>query len=349
MEWMKGNKEAGLRGKQLLRNILFGVIGEEYLKMDVRELLPDEHGDWIESLVEAAMVAQASVRAKAAAVLHKLSAKALTPRTGTGVDWGRYEEGAEGCRLDSDSGQRSGLVCALKECQGHICSGYEDGSIGVWSMETLEQERTLQGGRSSATGNALAAWEGQLISGYGDGKIQVLDFAMWRPVRELLHVGARRPRQQRAHAVSVCGSRLASGSNDSMIKVWTIGPESEWPCERALAGHSWGVNALARWVRKLVSGAGDCTVRVWDLGTGALEATLIGHSKAVVGLLVHGERFFSASADQTIRVLAAGTWAAVASVEAYGPFSLRAGRGWSAGPTSGWGSGGCSTRCKCGT
>ena len=118
-------------------------------------------------------------------------------------------------------------------------------------------------------------------------------------------------------ALLVCGSRLASGSDDRSIKVWTMGPGPEWPCERTLAGHTGGIKALAGWEGKLISGSSDKTIRVWDASTGGLDATLTGHQCGVYGLVVMGERLFSASGDGTIRVWTVGTWAAVTSVEAY--------------------------------
>jgi WD40 repeat protein len=59
-------------------------------------------------------------------------------------------------------------------------------------------------------------------------------------------------------------------------------------------------------------------IRVWDAGTGALDATLAGHSGGVLALVVHGDRLLSASRDGTIRAWALGTWAGLRTVEAYG-------------------------------
>ena len=132
----------------------------------------------------------------------------------------------------------------------------------------------------------------------------------------------QRLRELQGHDLSVntllvCGSRLASGSGDCSIKVWTMGPGPEWSCEKMLAGHIESVIALAGWEGKLISGSADNTIRVWDASTGGLDATLTGHRGAVSALVVMGERLFSASGDGTIRVWTVGTWAAVTSVEAY--------------------------------
>ena len=85
-----------------------------------------------------------------------------------------------------------------------------------------------------------------------------------------------------------------------------------------MVGHRGGINALATWQGKVLSGSDDASVRVWDIGTGAHDATLTGHEKSVRGLAVHGDRLLSASRDGTIREWALGTGGAVRTVQAYG-------------------------------
>jgi WD40 repeat protein len=76
--------------------------------------------------------------------------------------------------------------------------------------------------------------------------------------------------------------------------------------------------SLAGWQDKVASGSSDGSIRVWDAGTGAHDATLAGHTKAVRALAVHGDRLLSASDDQTIRAWAVGTWEGLQTVEACG-------------------------------
>jgi hypothetical protein len=66
-----------------------------------------------------------------------------------------------------------------------------------------------------------------------------------------------------------------------------------------LWGHTGPVFSLAGWQGKALSGLEDSSIRVWDAGTGAHEATLAGHDCTVHGLAVHGSRLFSASYDGT--------------------------------------------------
>ena len=74
--------------------------------------------------------------------------------------------------------------------------------------------------------------------------------------------------------------------------------------------------SLAGWEGKLISSSDDSTIRVWELETRGLDATLTGHGGRVCALLVHGKRLFSAR-DGSMRAWAVGTWAVVASVDAY--------------------------------
>ena len=54
---------------------------------------------------------------------------------------------------------------------------------------------------------------------------------------------------------------------------------------------------------RAVSASADCTLRVWDLGTGKELQTLRGHGGWVVAVAVTGDgRAVSASDDRTLRV-----------------------------------------------
>jgi WD40 repeat protein len=88
--------------------------------------------------------------------------------------------------------------------------------------------------------------------------------------------------------------------------------------ERSLLGHRGLVWSLAGWQDKVASGSSDGSIRVWDVGTGAHDATLTGHFRGVTALVVHGDRLLSASWDGTIRAWAVGTWAGLRTVEAWG-------------------------------
>ena len=310
--WMKGDASGGLRGRELLGSIRFGVMEDGYLEEKAREMLPEEHREWVEGLVGEALRAKEAARQKATVELGQLGAKALTRRRGRSVEWERYSEVAGGRELKG----HEGCVRAIVECEGRMCSGSLDGSIRVWRVNTLEEERVLlsEGDESDADEQvyALAVWEGQLISGHESGSVRVWDVGAGELERELAaHFGS-------VLSLCVVGLRLASGSDDDLIKVWTMGAGPEWPCERTLKGHTDAVASLAVWEGKLISGSDDNSVCVWELETGGRDATLTGHRRGVCALLVHMERLFSVSVDGSVYIRAVGTWAVVACMEPCG-------------------------------
>ena len=173
----------------------------------------------------------------------------------------------------------------------------------VWNRATLARERSLDVGE---TVFALAVWEGFLISGHGGGGVAVWSIATGEREWELEGHG------DHVLALTLVGQRLVSASSDRSVKVWAMGAEGPWPCERTQVGHGGAVKALATWEGKVMSGSDDRTIRVWDAGTGALEATLTGHGGGVTALAVHEDRLLSASRAGTIRAWAVGTWGGAA-------------------------------------
>jgi uncharacterized protein YajQ (UPF0234 family) len=101
------------------------------------------------------------------------------------------------------------------------------------------------------------------------------------------------------------------------MQVWVTGADGGLRSERRLHGHTSQVWSLAGWQDKVASGS-DNDIRVWDVGTGAHDATLAGHSGPVSALVVHGDRLLSASQGGTIRAWAVRTWAGLWTVEAWG-------------------------------
>jgi WD40 repeat protein len=121
-----------------------------------------------------------------------------------------------------------------------------------------------------------------------------------------------------SHTMTIFGSRLVSSLHEC-IKVWAMRTSGPWTCERTLRSKTGAeVSSLAAWQGKVVSGYHDTRIRVWDVETGALEATLGGHRCTVSGLAVHGDRLLSASWDGTIRAWALGTWALLQTVDCFG-------------------------------
>lgn len=97
-----------------------------------------------------------------------------------------------------------------------------------------------------------------------------------------------------ALTVTPDGRYLISGSNDNLIKIWSL---RESKLVRTLRGHSDSILALALSAdgSLLASGSRDKTVRLWKIPDGRLRATVEGHSQPVRAVAVSslGEIVFS--------------------------------------------------------
>lgn len=106
---------------------------------------------------------------------------------------------------------------------------------------------------------------------------------------------------------SPLGDKLASGSMDNEVRVWSW----EGKEEGVLRGHTKWITSIAwkplhrekRGSRLLVSGSKDGTAKVWDVATGRLCFTLFGHSQAVTCVKWSGKGFLlTSSQDRTINM-----------------------------------------------
>ena len=104
-------------------------------------------------------------------------------------------------------------------------------------------------------------------------------------------------------AFSADGQTLASGSWDSLIKLWSV------RCRSLLRtidnAHTDIVYGVAFGGERLVSGSQDKTVKVWRWQSGDLITTLTGHTNWVWSVAVFpegGDRVASGSRDKTVRI-----------------------------------------------
>ena len=73
------------------------------------------------------------------------------------------------------------------------------------------------------------------------------------------------------------GTKVASGSDDNMVKLWDV---TSGECLQTLEGHSSFVTSVSFSPdgTKVASGSGDETVKLWDVTSGECLQTLEGHS-----------------------------------------------------------------------
>jgi WD40 repeat protein len=124
----------------------------------------------------------------------------------------------------------------------------------------------------------------------------------WSP---LLHMFRAHENNVRSLAFFPDGTRIATSSDDSLIRVWDVVSGSE--VIAPLADRTGGIWCLVVSLDGLhiASGSDDRTVRLWDATTGAEVSPLLrGHSAMVtsVAFSPDGTRIASGSYDHTIRV-----------------------------------------------
>ncbi|KAL0946467.1 hypothetical protein HGRIS_012686 [Hohenbuehelia grisea] len=231
------------------------------------------------------------------------------------------------------------VVTCLIFSHGRIISASDDSSINVYSPSTGELVRTLEGHHGGVW--ALAATKDILVSGSTDRTVRIWDLstgvcthvfgghtstvrclAIVKPeIIDVEHEGGGITREKWPKR-----PLIVTGSRDHSLRVWTLPRPGEPdyaasgtdeveadPAEDAeqnpyhrlhLEGHDHAVRALAARGRTLVSGSYDCSVRIWDIITGACKWTLIGHTQKVYSVVLDASRnqACSGSMDGTVRV-----------------------------------------------
>ncbi|KAF7325383.1 WD40 repeat-like protein [Mycena venus] len=224
----------------------------------------------------------------------------------------------------------SSVVTCLILSRGRVISASDDHSIHVYDPLAGELRLALQGHEGGVW--ALAATRDILVSGSTDRAVRIWDLASGR----CTHVFGGHTSTVRCLAIvqpewveMEDGRRekwpkralIVTGSRDHTLRVWTL-PRSgdagyscfdegdpddadDNPYHRLfLEGHDHAVRALAARGRTLVSGSYDCTVRVWDLVTGACKWILVGHTQKVYSVVLDPPRHqaCSGSMDGTVRI-----------------------------------------------
>lgn len=96
-------------------------------------------------------------------------------------------------------------------------------------------------------------------------------------------------------------NRIASGSNDKLIKIWDM---HRMICIKVLEGHFGSVLSL-KYLNdsRLASGSGDKTIKIWNIDSMSCDITLRGHNSEVYTLTqMTNEKLISGSGDKTIRI-----------------------------------------------
>ena len=93
--------------------------------------------------------------------------------------------------------------------------------------------------------------------------------------------------------------RLISGSDDYLIKIWSL---ETGECLKTLRGHEDSVTCFEYYEDKLISGSWDGSIKIWDLKKNECIKTLLGHSYRVSHLKMYNNKLLSSSWDCQIKV-----------------------------------------------
>jgi cytochrome c len=176
-----------------------------------------------------------------------------------------------------------------------VLSGSFDTAAIRWSLKTESAEQVLRF-HSDAVNAVAFLKDGRMATAGADAKV-----AIWTPGRQ------QPDRAFEGHAapivslaVSPDGARLASGSWDHSVRVWSLGDGAQ----QVLEGHAQNVNGVAFTPdeRSLVSVGYDRELRIWPLAGGPPSIVILASPLNAVAVAPDGE-IVTGGADGKLRFL----------------------------------------------
>ncbi|GJJ12335.1 hypothetical protein Clacol_006576 [Clathrus columnatus] len=201
--------------------------------------------------------------------------------------------------LQSLDGHEGG-VWALAATKNTLVSGSTDRTVRIWNLTNGKCTHIFGGHTSTVRCLAIVKPEWLDIDIEGGG----IKRERW-PKRPMVVTGSR-DHSLRVWKLPRQGDPeyMSAGANDSEGDVGDEDADENPYHVRLLTGHEQAVRALAARGRTIVSGSYDCTVRVWDIITGACTWTLTGHTQKVYSVVLDPVRnqCCSGSMDGTVRI-----------------------------------------------
>ncbi|CAE6434231.1 unnamed protein product [Rhizoctonia solani] len=179
------------------------------------------------------------------------------------------------------------------------------GLLQVWDMQTgTIISREFEGQVEAAMIHSITVSDQDTLVAVGasDPTIRVWSLLTSKLVCRLV-TGLKSPIQ--CFDFSSGGAQLCSGSDDATVAVWDIDIDTGNMVGRPFIGHTGAVIsvAFAPDATCIASGSADCTIRIWNMCTGALIYKLDGHESSVssVAFSPDGSLIVSGSVGGVIR------------------------------------------------
>jgi len=194
----------------------------------------------------------------------------------------------------------TGAVQAVAACEKLIAASDAGGAVKVWDAATQKLTWTL-GGIGAGVGDVAFSRDGKsLVTGAGP-VAQVWDMATGKLVKTRKVQGG----SVTAVAFDATGKVLLAGGAERQIQLWQWQGESDAILLR-MTGHAGRITTLAVSGdgRRIVSGATDNTLRIWDAATGVEIMTMAGHTRHVTSAVFGADdaQIVSAGLDKTVRL-----------------------------------------------
>lgn len=186
----------------------------------------------------------------------------------------------------------------------------------IYNPDSGQETMVLEGHTGPATSAALyeTADGLRVVTGSSDRTVRVWDANSGRELRSLGE-GHRGCITSVAILESPQSIRIVSGGWDNVVRIWDADSGRELQAleghtDATLDGHADGVHSVAVYeaahVARVVSGAADNSIRIWDPVSGAELRKLEGHTGDVYSVAVcwvlDEVRIVSGSADGTVRI-----------------------------------------------
>jgi WD40 repeat protein len=179
----------------------------------------------------------------------------------------------------------------------HLASSGADHTIRIWNALSGKQESMLDNLKINASAIAWNPNSRSIAFAGFDGKVNL--WTLEQGIKGIQSLGAHEGPVW-ALGWNKDGSRLASGSDDSTVRIWEAAGQT-----RVLQGHSGPVHGIA-WKpdgTQLVTASWDKTAKVWDASSGELRHTLVGHTHFVTSVAWSvNDVIATGSADRSVRL-----------------------------------------------